>query len=85
MSTQETRRVRRTFELLLSVVVLAVFSGVAFLDFYVANVDSLVGPARTLRFYFLVLAIAIAAALAAKAIFRSVPIARRCPQANWPG
>lgn len=76
MSTKKARRVRRTFELLLSVAVLAVFSGVAFLDFYCANADSLVGPARTLRFYFLVLAMAIAAALAAKAIFRSVPIAR---------
>jgi hypothetical protein len=57
-------------------VVLAVFSGVAFLDFYRANVDSLAGPSRTLRCYFLVLAVAIMAALAAKLLFRSMPIGR---------
>jgi len=68
--------VRRALEFLLSVVVLAIFSGVAFLNFYRVNVDSLEGPFRTLRCYFLVLAIAIAAALAAKLLFRSMPLAR---------
>ena len=67
---------RRALELLLSVVVLAAFSGVAFLDFYRANVESLVGPSRTLRFYLAVVALAIVAALVAKALFRSVPVAR---------
>ncbi len=76
MSTQRARRVRRTFELVLSIVVLAMFSGVAFLDFYRVNADSLMGPSRTLRVYFGVLAIAIAAALVAKALFRRVPMAR---------
>ncbi len=76
MCTPDDRRVRKAFEFLLSVVVLAVFSGVAFLNFYRVNVDSLEGPFRTLRCYFLVLAIAITAALAAKLLFRSMPIAR---------
>jgi hypothetical protein len=75
MSTQEVRRVRK-FKLLLSLVVLVLFSGVAFLNFYRTNFESLVGPSRVLHWYLLVLAIAVAGSLAAKAIFRSFPIDR---------
>ncbi len=67
---------RKILELVLSVVVLALFSGVAFLNFYRINFASLVGPSRTLHWYLVVLAAAILVALAAKALFRSFPIAR---------
>jgi len=76
MSTQKARLVRRTFKLLLSLVVLVLFSGVAFLNFYRTNFESLVGPSRVLHWYLLVLAIAVVSSLAAKAIFRSFPIER---------
>src|SRR6202000_2170051 len=66
----------KSFELVLSVVVLALFSGVAFLNFYRINFESLVSPARTLHWYLAVLAGAILRALAAKALFRSFPLAR---------
>jgi hypothetical protein len=69
-------RVRKISELVLSLVILALFCGVAFLNFYRINFESLVGPSRTLQFYLVVLAAAILAALAAKALFRSFPIAR---------
>jgi hypothetical protein len=68
--------VRRTFELVLSFVVLALFSGVAFLNFYRINFESLVGPSRTFRCYLVVLASAVLIALLAKALFRSFPLAR---------
>jgi hypothetical protein len=68
--------VRRAFKLLLSLVVLALFSGVAFLNFYRTNFESLIGPSGILRWYLVVLAIAIAGSLVAKAIFRSCPIDR---------
>ncbi|WP_167558592.1 sulfatase-like hydrolase/transferase [Bradyrhizobium canariense] len=67
---------RRIFEICLSVVVLGLFSGVAFLNFYRINFESLEGASRTLRWYFMVLATAIVISLAAKAVFRSFPIAR---------
>jgi hypothetical protein len=73
---QKVRLVRRASEVLLSVVVLALFSGVAFLNFYRTNFESLTGPSRVLHWYLLVLAIAVAGSLAAKAIFRSFPIDR---------
>ena len=76
MSSQKARLVRRAFECLLSVIVLALFSGVSFLNFYRTNFESLAGPSRVLRWYFVVLATAIAISLAAKAIFRSFPIHR---------
>ena len=43
---QDARRVRKTFQLLLSIAVLAVFSGVAFVNFYRLNLDSLAEPFR---------------------------------------
>ncbi|WP_213770424.1 sulfatase-like hydrolase/transferase [Bradyrhizobium sp. dw_78] len=67
---------RKAFDLLLSVVMLALFSGVAFLNFYRINLDSLDGPSRVLHWYFVVLAVAVAISLAAKVVFRSFPIAR---------
>jgi hypothetical protein len=68
--------VRRSVELPLSCAVLAAFSAVAFLEFYRTNMDSLEGPSRTAGCYLLTLAIAAAAALAAKVLFRSVSLAR---------
>jgi hypothetical protein len=76
MSTQKVRRVRKLLRILLSLVVLVLFSGVAFLNFYRTNFESLVGPSRVLHWYLLMLAIAVAGSLAAKAIFRSFPIDR---------
>lgn len=76
MSTQKVGRVRKLAKLLLSFVVLVLFSGVAFLNFYRTNFESLTGPSRVLHWYLLVLAIAVAGSLAAKAIFRSFPIDR---------
>jgi hypothetical protein len=76
MSTQKVRRVRNSAKLLLSLVVLVLFSGVAFLNFYRTNFESLTGPSRVLHWYLLVLAIAVTGSLAAKAIFRSFPIDR---------
>jgi hypothetical protein len=76
MPTQKVRRVRRSAKLLLSLVVLLLFSGVAFLNFYRTNFESLTLPSRVLRWYLLVLAMAVAGALAAKAVFRSFPIDR---------
>jgi hypothetical protein len=76
MSTQKARRVRNSAKLLLSLVVLVLFSGVAFLNFYRTNFESLTGPSRVLHWYLLVLAIAVTGSLAAKAIFRSFPIDR---------
>ena len=76
MSTQKAGRVRRLAKLLLSFVVLVLFSGVAFLNFYRTNFESLTGPSRVLHWYLLVLGIAVAGSLAAKAIFRSFPIDR---------
>jgi hypothetical protein len=76
MSTQKVRRVRKLSKLLLSLVVLVLFSGVAFLNFYRTNFESLVGPSRVVHWYVLVLAMAVAGSLAAKAIFRSFPIDR---------
>ena len=76
MSMQKVRHVRRSAKLLLSLVVLVLFSGVAFLNFYRTNFESLTGPSRVLHWYLLVLAIAIAGSLAVKAIFRSFPIHR---------
>jgi hypothetical protein len=67
---------RKAFELFLSLVVLVVFSGVAILNFYRINFESLTGPSRLFRFYFAVLAIAIAGSLAAKMVFRSFPAFR---------
>jgi uncharacterized membrane protein SirB2 len=76
MSTQKVRRVRKLLRILLSLVVLVLFSGVAFLNFYRTNFESLTGPWRVLHWYLLVLAIAVAGALAAKAVFRFFPIDR---------
>jgi hypothetical protein len=76
MSTRKARRVRKTFEAALSFLVLALFSGVAFLNFYRINFESLLGPSRTVHWYLAVLAAATLIALAAKALFRSFPLAR---------
>jgi hypothetical protein len=73
---QKVRLVRRASEVLLSLVVLALFSGVGFLNFYRTNFESLEGPWRILRWYCVVLAIAIAGSVVAKAIFRPFPIHR---------
>jgi hypothetical protein len=48
--------------------VLVLFSGVAFLNFYRTNFESVTGPSRVLHWYLLVLAIAVTGSLAAKAI-----------------
>ncbi len=67
---------RRTWKPLLSLVVLAIFSGVGFLNFYRINFESLTGPSRLVRDYLIVLAVAIAGSLIAKCVFRAVPIFR---------
>lgn len=67
---------RKIFEVVLSFVVLALFSGVAFLNFYRINFESLLGPSRTVHWYLVVLAAATLIALAAKSLFRSFPLAR---------
>jgi Sulfatase len=67
---------RKVFELVQSIVVLAIFSGVAILNFYRLNFESLTGSSRLLHYYFAVLAIALAGSLAAKIAFRSVPAFR---------
>jgi hypothetical protein len=67
---------RKALKPLLSLVVLAVFSGVGFLNFYRINFESLTGPSRLVRYYLAVLAFAIAGSLIAKGAFRSVPLFR---------
>ena len=67
---------RSALKLLLSLVVLAVFSGVGFLNFYQINFESLTGPSRLVRYYAVVLAVAVAGSLIVKSLFRAVPIFR---------
>ena len=67
---------RKTFEVVLSFVVLALFSGVAFLNFYRINFESLLGPSRTVHWYLVVLTAATLIALGTKVLFRSFPLAR---------
>ena len=67
---------RSALKLLLSLVVLAVFSGVGFLNFYRINFESLTGPSRLVRYYAVVLAVAVAGSLIVKSLFRAVPIFR---------
>jgi hypothetical protein len=76
MCSKKARRVHKVSKTLLSIVVLALFSGVAFLNFYSRNFEELTGSSRLFRDYLVVLAIAITASLLAKAMFRSVPIFR---------
>jgi hypothetical protein len=76
MCLKKARRVHKASKTLLSIVVLALFSGVAFLNFYDRNFEELTGSSRVFRDYLIVLAIAIMASLLAKAMFRSVPIFR---------
>jgi hypothetical protein len=76
MFSQKVRRVRALAKLPLSLAVLGLFSGVAFLNFYRTNFESLTGASRVLHWYLLVLGGAVAGSLAAKAIFRSFPIHR---------
>ena len=76
MCSKKARCVHRISKTLLSIVVLALFSGVAFLNFYRRNFDELTQSSRLVHDYLVVLAIATAASLIAKAVFRSVPIFR---------
>lgn len=76
MSSQRTDLMRKASELALSMVVLAIFSGVAILNFYRLNFASIAGPSRLLHYYFAVLALALAGSLAAKLALRSVPAYR---------
>jgi hypothetical protein len=73
---QKARLMRRALQLPLPIAVLAVFSGVAFVNFYRLNLDSLVGPSRLIVCYLMVLVAAIVILLIAKAVFRDIPIAR---------
>jgi hypothetical protein len=76
MCSKGARRVHRVLKILLSIVVLALFSGVPFLNFYGRNFEELTGSSRLFRDYLVVLAVAIMASLLAKAMFRGVPIFR---------
>jgi hypothetical protein len=68
--------VRKTFQLLLSIAVLAVFSGVAFVNFYRLNLDSLAEPSRLVACYLMLLAAAIGVSLIARAVLRNAALAR---------
>ena len=76
MPTPRARLVRKTFRLLLSIAVLAVFSGVAFVNFYRLNLDSLAEPSRLIVCYLMLLAAAIVVSLIASAVLRNAPLAR---------
>jgi hypothetical protein len=56
--------------------VLAVFSGVAFVNFYRLNLDSLAEPSRLVACYLMLLTAAIVVSLIAKAVFRKAPLVR---------
>jgi hypothetical protein len=71
MPTQRTPLVRKPFQLLLSIAVLALFSGIAFVNFYRVNLDSLAEPSRLIGCYLIVLAVAVVLSLVAKAAFRN--------------
>jgi hypothetical protein len=76
MCSKKANCVHRISKILLSIVVLALFSGVAFLNFYRRNFDELTESSRLVHDYLVVLAIAIVASSIAKAVFRGVPIFR---------
>jgi hypothetical protein len=74
MPTQSTVLVPKPLQLLLSLAVLALFSGIAFVNFYRVNLDSLAEPSRLIGYYLVVLTAAIVLSLIAKAAFRDAPI-----------
>jgi hypothetical protein len=54
MCSKKARRVHRVSKNLLSIVVLALFSGVASLNFYGRNFEKLIGSSRPFRHYLVV-------------------------------
>jgi hypothetical protein len=68
--------VHKAVKLVLSLLALAAFSGVGFLNFYRKNSDGLSGPGRVIETYLIVLAVAVTASLLVKAVFRQLPMFR---------
>jgi hypothetical protein len=66
---------RSAVRLALAVAVLAVFAGVPFVNFYRLNLENLAEPDRLVGCYLIVLTVAIAVSLIAKAAYRNAPIA----------
>ena len=65
---------RKAFQLLLALAVLALFSGTAFVNFYRLNLDSLAEPSRLIGYYLVLLATAIVLSLIARVIFRDAEV-----------
>ena len=65
---------RKVFRLVLALAVLALFSGIAFVNFYRVNLDSLAEPSRLIGYYLALLAAAIVLSLIARVIFRNAEV-----------